>query len=69
MGSKVENAIKCKQVQSDVCQCRKGLHFSCMLMGSELGVMDQEWDLGVAVDSSMKMSTQCVVAVERQIPC
>ena len=34
-------------------------------MGSELSVMDQERDLGVLVDSSMKVSTQCVAAVKK----
>ena len=34
-------------------------------MGSELSVMDQERDLGVLVDSLMKVSTQCAVAVKK----
>ena len=38
---------------------------SYQLMGSELSVMDQERDLGVLVDSSMKESTQCTVAVKK----
>ena len=35
-----------------------------MKEGSELSVMDQERDFGVLVDSSMKVSTQYVVAVK-----
>ncbi|XP_061469779.1 structural maintenance of chromosomes protein 1A-like isoform X2 [Rhineura floridana] len=34
-------------------------------MGSELAVTDQERDLGVVVDSTMKMSTQCAAAVKK----
>ena len=34
-------------------------------MGSELSMMDQERELGVLVDSSMKGLTQCVVAVKK----
>ena len=34
-------------------------------MGSELSVRDQERDLGVLVDSSVKVSTQCVVAMKK----
>ena len=33
-------------------------------MGSELLITDQETDLGVLVDSLMKVSTQCAVAVK-----
>ena len=38
------------------------------LMGSELSMMYQERDLGVLVDSLMKGSTQCVVAVKKALP-
>ena len=34
-------------------------------MGSELSVMDQERDLGVLVDRSMKVSTQGAAAVKK----
>ena len=34
-------------------------------MGSELPVMDQERDLGVLVDSSVKVSPQCAAAVKK----
>ena len=35
------------------------------LMGSELVVTIQERDLGIVVDGSMKMSTQCAAAVKK----
>ena len=34
-------------------------------MGSELSVTDQERDLGLLVDSSMKVSIQCAAAVKK----
>ena len=34
-------------------------------MGSERSVMDQERDLGVLVDSSKEVSTQCAAAVKK----
>ena len=43
----------------------KNQNFIHQLMGSELSMMDQERDLGVLVDSSMKVSTQCAVAVKK----
>ena len=43
----------------------KNQNFSYQLMGSELSVTDQKKDLGVIVDSSMKVSTQCAAAVKK----
>ena len=40
-------------------------NFSYQLMGSGLSMTDQERDLGVLVDSSMKGPTQCVAAVKK----
>ena len=34
-------------------------------MGSELAVTEQKRDLGIVVDSSMKMSTQCAATVKK----
>ena len=44
---------------------QKKPNFKYNLMGSELAVTDQERDLEVVVDSSMKMSTQCAAAVKK----
>ena len=41
-------------------------NFKFNLMGSELVVTEQERDLGVVVDSSMKMSTQCAATVKKE---
>ena len=43
----------------------KNQNFIYQLMGSELSMMDQERDLGVLMDSSMKVLTQCVPAVKK----
>ena len=50
------NIRKCKIMHIGA----KNQNFSYQLMGSELSVMDQERDIGVLVDSLMKVSTQCV---------
>ena len=39
--------------------------FKYNLMGSELAVTEQEGDLGIVVDSSMDVSTQCAAAVNK----
>lgn len=43
------------------------LGFMHRLMGSVLAAINQERDLAVVVDSSVKMLTQCVAAMKRQI--
>ena len=43
----------------------KNPNYVYKLMGSELSATNQERDLGVLVDSSMKMSTQCAAAVKK----
>ena len=55
------NIRKCKVMHIGA----KNQNFIYQLMGSELSLMDQERDLGVLVDSSMKGSTQCAVAVKK----
>ena len=40
-------------------------NFNYNLMGSELAVTKPERDLGVVIDSSMKMSTQCADAEKK----
>ena len=40
-------------------------NFKYNLMGSELTVTGQERGLGIVVDSSMEMSTQCAATVKK----
>ena len=40
-------------------------YFKYNLMGSELAVTEQERDLGVVADSSMKMSIHCAATVKK----
>lgn len=64
MDSKMAGGIRCKQGQSDACCHKRNLSFKYRFKGSELVVNDQELDLGVIVDSLLKMLTQCVAAAK-----
>ena len=55
------NVSKCKVMHAGA----KKPNFEYNLMGSELAVTKQERDLGVVVDSSMKMSTQCAATAKK----
>lgn len=54
-------------MQSDAYQDKNNnsLHFTDLLLGSELVEMDQDQDLGVAVDNTGKRLTLCAEAVRR----
>ena len=55
------NVAKCKVMHIGA----KNPNYKYTLMGSELAETDQERDLGVVVDNSMKMSRQCVTAIKK----
>ena len=55
------NVKKCKVMHIGA----KNQNFTYRLMGSELSVTAQERDLGVLVDNSMKVSTQCAAAIRK----
>ena len=69
--SKLEEWAAKWQMRFNVGKCKvmhigaKNPNFKYRLTGSELSVTDQERDLGVLVDSSMKVSTQCAAAVKK----
>lgn len=42
------------------------LNFTCTVMGSELNIIAQEWDLEVTINSAIKMSAQCSAAKRKQ---
>lgn len=42
------------------------LNFTCTVMGSEMNITTQERDLGVTINSAIKMSAQCSAAKRKQ---
>ncbi|CAM5165119.1 unnamed protein product [Natator depressus] len=55
------NVDKCKVMHIG----KNNLHYTYNMMGANLATTNQEKDLGVIVDSSLKTSTQCAAAVKK----